>query len=99
MDRIDSFRSDKDRVSELQDILRNPVLQEALLIVHDNAVVADVAEGSPELASVRKLSNISGRADVIRELHSLATHYKPPTPPPMPTFGVDEPPPENWKPL
>lgn len=94
----DDFRTDADRVKELRALLANPHLQEALLIIHDSSVIADAAEGSDPLASVRRLSNLAGRADVIRELYELATPLAPVTDPPLPTFGVTEPPPEGWNP-
>lgn len=92
----ETFRADAARVNELQTVLANPILQEALLVIHDSRATTDVDENSSELASARKLSNLAGRADVIRELYELATLLGVPKPPPKPTFGVTEPEPEGW---
>lgn len=92
------FRTDIDRVKSLREALSNATLQEALLIIHDSSVIVDASEQSDQLASVRRLSNLAGRADVIRELYTLATPLAEQKPPPMPTFGVVDPPPEGWDP-
>lgn len=91
------FRQDANKVTELKTALANPILQEALLIIHDSKAIVDAADNSDPLASVRKLSNLAGRADVIRELYELATLIPESKPPPRPTFGVDEAPPTEWK--
>jgi hypothetical protein len=94
----EDFRTDIDRVKSLREALSNATLQEALLIIHDSSVITDAADDSDPLSSVRKLSNLAGRADVIRELYTLATPLSETKPPPMPTFGVTDPPPEGWDP-
>lgn len=92
----EAFRTDTDRVKELRTVLANPILQEALLVIHDSKAIVDAADGSDPLASVRKLSRLAGRGEVIQELYVLATPIVPQQPPPNPTFGVDEPPPVGW---
>lgn len=92
----DEFRADTNRTDELKSVLANPVLQEALLIINDSRAPSDVEGDS--IASVRKLSNLAGRADVIRELYILATPIAPVTEPPPPDFGVKDKPPEGWDP-
>lgn len=94
----EDFRADENRVKDLREILANPVLQDALLIIHDSKAIADAPDGSDPLASVRRLSNLAGRADVIGELYTLATPIAPVAEERMPNFGVTEPPPEGWSP-
>jgi hypothetical protein len=92
----EEFRKDAERVKELRTVLTNPVLQQALLIIHDSRTIVDAPDNSDPLASVRKLSNLAGRADVITELYTLATPLGETKPLPRPTFGVEEKPPEGW---
>lgn len=95
----EDFRQDEQRVAELRTVLSNPVLQEAMLIIHDSKAIVDASDASDQLASVRKLSNLAGRAEVIRELYELATPLSKPTPPKMPDYGITEEPPPDWKPI
>lgn len=90
------FRQDENRVNELRTALANPVLQEALLVLHDSKSIVDAPANSDALVSVRFLSRIAGRGEVITELYELATPLSPPQPTPEPTFGVTDPPPDGW---
>lgn len=96
---VEDFRQDEQRVAELRTVLSNPVLQEAMLIIHDSKAIVDADDASDQLASVRKLSNLAGRAEVIRELYELATPLAKPQPPKMPDYGINEEPPPDWKPI
>lgn len=94
------FRSDGDRVLELREVLGHPTLQQALLVVHDGKAIEDAKEDAAELASVRRLSNLAGRAEMLRELYLLATPISDDDRTfPTPNFGVTEAPPEGWTPL
>lgn len=92
----DEFRQDANRVDELRKVLANPILQEALLVIHDSRSVIDAPETATELASVRRLSKLAGRSEVIRELFEMSTPLTEAKPTPMPDFGVKEKPPEGW---
>lgn len=90
------FRQDANRVDELRKVLANPFLQEALLVIHDSRAVIDAPETASELASVRTLSKLAGRSEVIRELYELATPLSEAKPPPKPDYCVTDPPPKGW---
>lgn len=95
----DTFRKDPERVSKLQTALSDPTLQEALLVIHDAKSIKDAPDGGTELASVRILSKMAGRSEVISELWTLATHLDGLTNSPQPDFGTIEKPPEGWVPI
>lgn len=94
----EQFRQDANRVTELRTVLANPVLQEALLVIHDSRAVIDAPDTATELSSVRLLSKLAGRSEVIRELYEMATQIEEIKPPPSPTFGVTDPAPEGFTP-
>lgn len=94
----EEFRQDANRVAELKAVLSNPALQQALLVIHDSRAVVDAPETATELSSVRMLSKLAGRSEVIRELYEMATQIGEVKPQPQPTFGVTEPAPDGWTP-
>lgn len=92
----DAFRRDAQRTAELAAVLSNPILQEALLLIHDSKAIIDAPRDADQLASVRLLSNHAGRSAVISELYELATPLAEQAAPKKPDYGVTEQPPDGW---
>lgn len=72
----DQFREIAENVVALRELLQNPVLAQAIVVLQDEQPKGDT-EGD-FIASVRKLSRISGWSDCIATLLELAEPLPPP---------------------
>lgn len=74
----EQFRSNPVLRGRLAELLNDPVMQQALLLVERGEQgIVDVELGAPEIASVRLLSQQAARSGMLGDLQILAT--------PMPT--------------
>lgn len=85
----ETFRADAGRVGRLKDLLNDPTMALAIVVLKDAAVISDVSVSSDPTASVRKLSELCGRNATIDLLLELAEPLPVETPEPEPTWGVD----------
>lgn len=69
---IDQFRQSAPYVDEMRAILGNPVMQEALMALHDSNLPSEPNDDADALASVRRHSRGVGFNNAIAALLSLA---------------------------
>ncbi len=86
----ETFRADPGRTGRLKDLLNDPTMALALVVLKDEAQVSDVPMLSDPTASVRHLSKLSGSNDTINLLLSLAEPLPVETPEPEPTWGINK---------
>ncbi len=84
----ETFRSDPGRVGRLRDLLNDPTLALALVVLKDDSQVLDVPETADPIASARRLSYLSGGIAKVDLLLSLAEPLPVEEPEEQPTFGV-----------
>lgn len=85
----DQFRSSADRVSAMRALLDNPTFAEAIVVLKDEAPIADAVDNADAVVSVRLLSRSFGHNQCIATLLSLAEPMPIPQPEAPPNFGVD----------
>ncbi len=95
----EEFRSNPVLVGSLKALLisdngQPSVLAQAIVAVQNEKPPPTVAEGFPEIASVRRLSRIAGFDESLELLLSCSEPLPPPLVEEPATFGVTEPPPQ-----
>jgi hypothetical protein len=84
----ETFRADPGRVGRLRELLNDPTLATALIVVKDEARLTDVHSGADPVESVRRLSWLGGYNQAVDLLLSLAEPLPVETPEPEPTWGI-----------
>ncbi len=86
----ETFRADPGRVGRMRDLLNDPTLALALVVLKDDSQVLDVPESSDPIASARRLSYLSGGIAKVDLLLSLAEPLPVEAPEPEPDWGVEK---------
>lgn len=84
----ENFRSSTERVARIREILSDPIMAAAIVTLKDEAVIEDVGDNSPDIASVRRLSWLSGYNNCIDLLMSLSNPLPAPPQEEVPSWGV-----------
>lgn len=83
------FRSSSERVARMREILSDPVFASAIVTLKDEAMIEDVGNNSPDIASVRRLSWLSGYNNAISALIELSEPLPVQPEEEVPTWGID----------
>lgn len=84
------FRKSEPYIQRMREIIADPVFQTALIVLKDKPLPF-LADDAPEIASVRALSRIAGREEILSELFTLATPFVPPVELGEPTYEPETP--------
>lgn len=84
-----TFRSHSERVSKMRELLSDPTLAQAIVVLRDEMPQGDVHDSADALSSVRKLARQSGYILAIDTFLSLAEPLAPDIPEVEPSWGVD----------
>lgn len=87
----EQFRRDADMTKRFRELLTDPVMQQAIVIMRDGLPAIDVPIGSDALASVRVLSQRAGADRMINHFLSLADPIEPEQAEIVPDWEVEKP--------
>lgn len=85
------FRKNPVKIARMREILDDPVMQEAIIMMRDGTTIADVDNDMMDgIASVRKLSRLAGAHEAVECLFKLTQPYQEPQSMPEETWGVEK---------
>lgn len=86
----EEFRKDPEMTARFRELIKDPVMEQALIIMKDGKPAVDAPVTSDPIVSVRLLSQTVGGEAAINLLLSFQDPFIPPPVDPQPTWGVDE---------
>lgn len=87
----EQFRRDPEMTKHFRELLQDPVMQQAIVIMRDGLPAIDVPIGSDALASVRVLSQRAGADRMINHFLTLAEPLEPEQAEIIPDWEVPKP--------
>jgi len=88
----EEFRKNPDMTSRFRELIKDPVMEQALIILKDGKPAVDAPVSSDPIVSVRLLSQTVGGEAAINLLLSFQDPMIPPPVDPEPDWGQDLPP-------